>query len=105
MRLGKEPVERPMPLQIRARKQSSSWAYRHGMVKNIVGIVTSFCRLQRWIKASLPIEQLRPERISQHILVRIVDVTTLIAIIPIWRLFILRMRIWTGVKVAEELLD
>src|SRR5215472_10356924 len=71
--------------------QSVSWANRHGMVKDVVRVVLLLYSLQRWNQASVTVVQLLPERIGEHILVRIVDVTAFILVIPIRSALIFRV--------------
>src|SRR5260370_11008362 len=59
---------------------SLSSANRHGMVKDIVGIVAPFDSLQERVHSLVAVVELRPEGIGQHILIRIVDVAALVAV-------------------------
>jgi hypothetical protein len=49
------------------------------MMEHIVWVVPSLHRLQEGIQSQATVVELRPERISQHVLIRIVDVATLVS--------------------------
>jgi hypothetical protein len=56
---------------------------RHGVMEDIVGIVTLFDLLKEGIKFSFAVIKLRPEGIGEHICVGIVDVAALVlSVVP-----------------------
>ena len=56
---------------------------RHGVMEDIVGIVTLFDLLKEGVKFALAVIKLWPEGVGEHICVGIVDVATLVlSVVP-----------------------
>src|SRR5487761_876773 len=76
--------------------------YRHGVMKDVIRIVTPFDALQEWIKALVAVIKLWPVSVLQHVLVRIVDIAALVVIIGVGRSLVVRVRIGAGVQIGVE---
>src|SRR6266851_6410556 len=84
---------------------SLSSANRHGVVKDIVGIVAPFDSLQERVPSLVAVVELRPEGIGQHILIRIVDVAALVAVARVGCSAVASIDVGAGVHLAIEVGD
>ena len=82
--------------------KSGSRPDRHGVMKDVVGIVTPFDLLKEGEKFTFAVIKLRPEGIGEHVSVGIVDVTPFVLFVVPRGSLVVRIGIGTGIKIGVE---